>query len=200
MSHRGIQDLGKVQMSNKTRKRVFCPKFEFRIDCRFGEVLEACAHRPGGKPTWITPELLAGYLQLHEMGYAHSFECWEDGCLVGGAFGIQIGGMMSCDSMFHRVSNAGIFAWGQALLRMKDRGYAFVDVNCVTPAFAQFGEEWVPQWRFEGILRSVARMRRPPSLDDAHVTPSLPTAIRMTLPIAWAAGGIYRRLWGIMRG
>jgi hypothetical protein len=88
---------------------------------------------------------------------------------------------MSIDSVFHHVSNAGMAVYGQTLLRLKDRGFKLIDVNYVSGPFARFGEEWVPQWKFEELM---AQMRREsPSVSDDRPAPALPAAVAGMLPI-----------------
>jgi hypothetical protein len=116
------------------------------------------------------------------MGFAHSFEAWDGQRLVAGAFGLQLGSIMSIDSVFHRASNAGIAVYGQTLLRLRERGFKLVDVNYVSASFARFGEEWVPQWRFEQLLRQFISQR--PSLCDDKPAPRLPFKFRVLLPIS----------------
>ena len=81
--------------------------FEVTIDRAFREVMEACA-APGPKRrnTWITTEFIDAYTQLHKAGHAHSVECWQNGTLVGGIYGVAIGGLFAGESMFHHANNA----------------------------------------------------------------------------------------------
>jgi hypothetical protein len=116
------------------------------------------------------------------MGFAHSFEAWDGDKLVAGAFGLQVGAIMTIDSVFHHVSNAGMAVYGQTLLRLRDRGFKLVDVNYVSGPFARFGEEWVPQWRFEELLREL--MSQHPTLADDKPAPRLPAGVSRMLPVS----------------
>ena len=182
--HRGIQWLDRIQLPRKSqhRKYILQPQFDIRFDTAFEQVLRACADPQREGKTWICDELCRAYCGLHEMGFAHSFEAWDGDRLVAGAFGLQLGAVMSIDSVFHRASNAGIAVYGQTLLRLRERGFKLVDVNYVSQSFARFGEEWVPQWRFEQLLRQFIHER--PSLCDDRPNPRLPIKLRALLPIS----------------
>jgi len=181
--HRGVQWLDKIHLPTKSqhRKYILEPKFTIKFDTAFDQVVRACADLKREGKTWIRDELSRAYTALHRMGFAHSFEAWDGDRLVAGAFGLQMGAVMSIDSVFHHVSNAGIAVYGQTLLRLKDRGFKLIDVNYVSGPFARFGEEWVPQWKFEELM---AQMRREsPSVSDDRPAPALPAAVAGMLPI-----------------
>src|SRR5437763_4427493 len=88
-SHRGVQFLDKVQFPRKQKRYIFSPQFEIRHDTAFEETIRGCAQAPRDVKCWISPELERGLVALHRMGFAHSYEAWHEGKLVGGAFGIQ---------------------------------------------------------------------------------------------------------------
>lgn len=191
-SHRGVQYLDKVEFPRKERRYIFSPRFEIRYDTAFEEVLTGCADLGREGRTWISKELFTGYLNLHRLGHAHSYEAWQDGQLVGGAFGVQIGGFISCESMFHRVSNASKAAWGQTLLYLKERGFAWVDTNCVASHRVEYGEQWVAQWKFEEMLREA--MQRPTCFAEDGRCAMLPWQIRLGLPVARVGEALGKRL------
>jgi leucyl/phenylalanyl-tRNA--protein transferase len=181
--HRGVQWLDKIQLPKKSqhRKYILEPKFTIRIDTAFEQVVRACADLGREGKTWIRDELVRGYGALHRMGFAHSFEAWDGDRLVAGAFGLQMGALMSIDSVFHHVSNAGMAVYGQTLLRLQERGFKLIDVNYVSGPFARFGEEWVPQWRFEQLLAEM--MGQHPTLADDRPAPRLPGGVARMLPV-----------------
>lgn len=181
--HRGVQWLDKIQLPKKSQhlKYILQPKFTIKYDTAFDQVVRACADLKREGKTWIREELFRAYCALHKLGFAHSFEAWDGDKLVAGAFGLQMGSIMSIDSVFHHVSNAGIAVYGQTLLRLKDRGFKLVDVNYVSGPFARFGEEWVPQWRFEELLAGM--MNGHPTFSDGCAAPVLPRRLAMWLPI-----------------
>jgi leucyl/phenylalanyl-tRNA--protein transferase len=184
--HRGIQWLDKIQLPKKSQhlKYILQPKFTIKFNTAFDQVVRACADLKREGKTWIREELFRGYCALHKLGFAHSFEAWDGDKLVAGAFGLQMGSMMSIDSVFHHVSNAGMAVYGQTLLRLKDRGFKLVDVNYVSGPFARFGEEWVPQWKFEELLAQMLKER--PTIADGVAAPVLPESISVVLPFSRA--------------
>jgi leucyl/phenylalanyl-tRNA--protein transferase len=182
-THRGVQMLGDtIVIPAKQRCYIFNRGFELRFNHAFERVVRHCADRtrdPDGA-TWLDESLVQGYLALRRLGFAYSFEAWRDGELAGGGFGVQLGASVSVDSMFHLVDNASKAAYVLMLLRLRDRGFAFVDVNEPTPHFARWGAEWVPGWRFDRMRRDA--LTRKASLDDATDAPALPWRIRAALP------------------
>ena len=80
-------------------------RFEIRVDTAFDDVVAGCAD-PGRRGGWITDEIAAAYGRLHRLGWAHSVECWQDGALAGGLYGVAVGGLFAGESMFHRVRDA----------------------------------------------------------------------------------------------
>lgn len=192
--HRGVHLLKTIAVPKGQRRYVFSPKFEIRYNTAFERVLMGCADPSRTGFTWIIPPLMKGYMQLHEMGFAHSFEAWLNGELVGGCFGVQIGGYISVESMYHKVSHASKAAYGQTLMRLKERGFALVDSNPVSDPSRNYGEEWIPQWRFEKLLQSAMRLK--PSLIDGIACPCLPRPVRLQLPLFRFARKVRDRLWG----
>jgi leucyl/phenylalanyl-tRNA--protein transferase len=191
-SHRGIQWLDKVEFPRKQKRYIFSPLFEIRYDTAFEDVVMGCAMNRGEDRSWVNRDLVKGLVRLHEMGFAHSFEAWHDGKLVGGAFGTQLGSMITCDSMFHRMSNASKAAYGQTLLHLHKRGFKVVDTNGVANHMVNYGEEWMPRWQFEHLV--YACLKDSPSLIDSRPCPTLPWEIRAILPPLRAARWIAHRL------
>jgi leucyl/phenylalanyl-tRNA--protein transferase len=193
-SHRGLQFLDKVEFPRKQKRYIFSPQFEIRYDTAFEEVIRGCADRSGNvqNETWIGDAYLRGMIALHRMGFAHSFEAWHEGKLVGGAFGVQLGSMISCDSMFHRMSNASKAAYGQTLVHLQKRGFRVVDTNGVANHQVNYGEEWVPHWRYERLILEC--LRESPTLTDARPNPALPWEVRALIPALRPTRMILRRL------
>jgi leucyl/phenylalanyl-tRNA---protein transferase len=115
---RGVLLPGGVHASRSLRRSL--RQFEMRVDTAFSEVVAACAD-PGREGRWITPEIVDAYTELHALGWAHSIETWRDGELVGGLYGLAVGGLFAGESMFHRVTDAS----KAAVLAMA--GYVFAD-------------------------------------------------------------------------
>lgn len=191
-SHRAVQPLGQIHIGDKQKREVFAKKFELRIDAAFDETIERCADpsRDGGN--WIYPEVRRVFKTLHRLGFAHSFETWEAGKLVGGWFGIQIGGFVTCESMFHDASNAGKAAYVRGLIHLRDRGFTFVDVNFLSDHLARWGARYIHQWRFEDMLRKAAF--EPRAVIDGAPALTLPLSLRAAFPIARVFYGIRRRI------
>src|SRR5205814_7574513 len=103
---------------------------------RFSEVIEACAKR---EDTWINPEIMESYNQLHRLGYAHSVEAWREGKLTGGLSGIAVGGAFFGESMFHRERDASKIALVALVHRLRARRFALLDTQWLTPHLQQFG-------------------------------------------------------------
>jgi len=130
---------------------------------------------------------------LHRIGFAHSFEAWQAGQLVGGCFGVQLGSIMTCDSMFHKVSNASKAAYGQMLVQLRDRDFKLVDTNGVAKHHVQYGEEWLPQWQFEQLIYDALKARA--TLSENHPPPPpLPFSIRTMIPMLRLKRAITRHI------
>lgn len=113
-------------------------RFELRVDTAFESVVLACADpaRPHG---WITPEIVAAYGRLHDLGWAHSIETWQDDRLVGGLYGVGIGAFFAGESMFHHVTDASKAAVAGMAAVMSTCEHALVDVQWSTPHLASLG-------------------------------------------------------------
>ena len=193
-SHRGVQWLDKVEFPRKQKRYIFSPAFEIRYDTAFEEVIRGCADLAREGKTWISEEYIRGMVALNKMGFAHSYEAWSEGKLVGGGFGVQLGSMLTCDSMFHRVSNASKAAYGQMLVRARERGFKLVDTNGVASHQVNYGEEWTPQWKFEGTLYECLGARPAPTLVDGNAYPELPWQIRLMLPVLRVGRKVNRKM------
>jgi leucyl/phenylalanyl-tRNA--protein transferase len=127
--------LRKVHKSTKSDGR-----WQVRFDTAFEQVMRACAApRRDSSGTWISEDIIDGYCALHRMGYAHSSECWLDGELVGGAYGVSIGRMFYGESMFARVSDASKIALAYLVHFLKQNGVALIDCQQETSHLAHLG-------------------------------------------------------------
>ena len=133
---RAIIDLEEFKIPRSLRLTMKKKIFELRLNSRFEEVMRACGHRT---ETWISEEIVRSYLQLHRMGFAHSVECWRSGELVGGLYGVALGGAFFGESMFSRERDASKVALAHLVERMKLRGYELLDTQFLTPHLARFG-------------------------------------------------------------
>lgn len=136
-----------------------CP-YSVTFNRAFRQVMTACAE-PGPKRglTWITPEFIAAYTRLHELGHAHSVECWQDDQLVGGIYGVAMGGLWAGESMFHRADNASKVVLVHLVEHLKARGFGLFDVQMVTPATKPLGALAIPRREYLARLNQVIARR-----------------------------------------
>jgi leucyl/phenylalanyl-tRNA--protein transferase len=146
---RAILPLDGLQVSRSLRKS--CARFEVRVDTAFDAVVEACAD-PTRAGRWITDEIATAYGRLHRLGWAHSVETWRDGRLVGGLYGVGIGGLFAGESMFHHETDASKVALVGLVERLRARGAALLDVQWATPHLRSLGVVEVPQATYLGLL------------------------------------------------
>jgi leucyl/phenylalanyl-tRNA--protein transferase len=156
---RAIFELDQFHVSRSLAKFMRRQPFEITLDQAFRRVMEGCAEEsPGRGQTWVTPDFLEAYSRLHEQGHAHSVECWQAGALVGGIYGVSIGGFFAGESMFHRVGNASKVALCQLVHRLRERGFALFDIQMVTPATRQLGALEIPRSEYlQRLQRAVER-------------------------------------------
>jgi len=135
---RGIFELDGFRVPRSLAKVLRRGIFTVTVNHAFRQVMEGCS-RPGERGQWITPPFIEAYTQLHELGHAHSVECWHGGELAGGIYGVAMGGFFAGESMFYRVSNASKVALYHLIERLKMRGFALFDIQMLTPITAQLG-------------------------------------------------------------
>ena len=135
---RGVIDFKQLRISRSLAKVVRRGTFHCTLDRAFEEVIRACSEtpRPG---SWITESFIQAYIRLHQAGVAHSVECWHDGRLVGGVYGVAVDGLFAGESMFYRVSNASKVALVYLVERLQEWGYRLLDVQMVTPVTESMG-------------------------------------------------------------
>ena len=134
-----ILNLDDFVLRRSLRKRL--KHFEIRFNTAFGDVVRACATtpRPGQEGSWILPEMVEAYEVLHAMGYAHSVEAWQEGRLVGGLYGVEVGGMFCGESMFAHVSDASKAAFTALVEHLKARGFEMIDAQVPTEHLKSLG-------------------------------------------------------------
>jgi leucyl/phenylalanyl-tRNA---protein transferase len=138
-------------------------RFEIRLDTAFECVIRSCAEaeRPGGGGTWITPDMLGAYCELHQLGFAHSAEAYQDGQLVGGLYGVSLGSVFFGESMFARVPDASKAAFATLVPQLERWGFDLIDCQQHTHHLARFGAVLWPRRRYlEALARGVARETR----------------------------------------
>lgn len=129
--------------------------FKITTDTAFEEVINNCARikRNGSQGTWLTEEMIRAYIILHDLGYAHSVESWHDNELVGGLYGIAIGGVFFGESMFTKMSNASKAAFVEIVENLKMWGFVIIDCQVVTRHLINMGAKTIPRSQFLGILK-----------------------------------------------
>ncbi|HXI86724.1 MAG TPA: leucyl/phenylalanyl-tRNA--protein transferase [Parvularculaceae bacterium] len=150
---RGALQLEKARAPKKLKRLIAREPFEVRFDTAFGEVIAACAAcGEGREETWINDPIEDVYRELHRLGYAHSVECYDQGVLVGGLYGVALGGVFCGESMFSRVDNASKIALAYLIARLKIGGFKLLDTQFHTDHLAQFGVEKVANDDYQRLL------------------------------------------------
>ena len=159
---RGVIPLEGVTVSRSLRARLRRSGWETTVDRAFAAVLAGCADRRGDLReggTWITPPMRVAYQRLHDLGHAHSLEVWAGAELVGGLYGVGVGGVFTGESMFHLASDASKVALVDLTARLTEAGGCLIDVQMVTPHLASLGARDLPRADFLDLL---ARARNDP--------------------------------------
>lgn len=157
---RGIIPLDGLRVSRSLRRS--CARYDVRVDTAFETVIDACGD-PGREGRWITPDIRAAYLELHELGWVHSVEAWSaDGTLAGGLYGVAVGGLFAGESMFHHRTDASKVALVSLVGLLRQGGATLLDVQWVTPHLASLGAVELPRARYLALVR------------DAVAQPTLP--------------------------
>jgi leucyl/phenylalanyl-tRNA---protein transferase len=118
-------------------------RFTVTVNQEFGRVIQACSKAHG--ETWISPEIIRSYCELHRLGFAHSIETRVDGILAGGLYGVHLGGAFFGESMFHNVTDASKVALAALVERMRKGGFLLLDTQWSTPHLEQFGTMEIPR-------------------------------------------------------
>ncbi|BCR03907.1 leucyl/phenylalanyl-tRNA--protein transferase [Desulfuromonas versatilis] len=152
---RCVLDLADLKISRSLAKVLRQGVFELSFDRAFAQVIDACAElrRQGGAGTWITPEMKLAYGELHQKGYAHSVECWHQGQLAGGLYGVCLGRCFFGESMFHRVSNASKVALVGLVSHLAQRRFALLDCQMPTSHLISLGARCISRDEFLQRLR-----------------------------------------------
>lgn len=155
---------GELRVSRSLRRRVASGIFEVRVDADFRGVIEACAHtsRRGQAGTWITREMIEAYVEMHRRGYGHSVECWRDGRLVGGLYGLAIGRVFFGESMFSHETDASKVALVALVAQLQRVGVELVDCQQETGHLASLGARPISRARFAGLLAELINSTDPP--------------------------------------
>jgi len=159
-TRRGVIPLDGLHVPRRLRRVLRRGGFEVRCDTAFAEVMRGCAEASETRPsTWINEEIVRLYTGLFERGAAHSVECWLDGELAGGLYGVSLGAAFFGESMFSRASEASKVALVHLVARLRLGGYRLLDTQFLTPHLAQFGAIEIPRARYHRLLAEALRYR-----------------------------------------
>lgn len=157
---RGVILPGRFRASRSLMKTVRRGTFEMRVDTAFAEVLDRCAEpAPGRRDTWINEPIRELYLQLYRMGFAHSVESWREGRLVGGLYGVSLGGAFFGESMFSRATDASKVALVHLWDRLMAGGYRLLDTQFLTEHLSQFGAIEIDRADYHRLLEEALEVR-----------------------------------------
>lgn len=152
---RGIIPLDGLTVSSRLARTVKSGRFDIRMDHDFDAVIDGCAAPAEGRhSTWINARIRRLYGALFRMGHCHTVEAWRDGRLVGGLYGVSLGGAFFGESMFHRETDASKVALVHLVARLKADGFVLLDTQFVTPHLATLGAVEVPRNRYQRLLEA----------------------------------------------
>lgn len=157
---RAIIELDRFHVSRRLARRIRSDQFRVTVNQDFLGVVAGCAApRHPGDGIWLTPTLARVYAALHKQGHAHSVEVWRDEQLVGGVYGMAIGGFFAGESMFHRATDASKIALAFLVRRLRERGFSLFDIQLATPHTRRLGASEIPRKQFLRRLRKATRER-----------------------------------------
>jgi leucyl/phenylalanyl-tRNA--protein transferase len=172
---RGVIPLNGFHVPRRLARVVKSDRFTVTRDTAFVDVMRACAApRPGHPQSWINAEIIRLYTALHVAGYAHSVECWRDGELAGGLYGVHLGAAFFGESMFSRRTDASKVALVHLVATLKLGGFTLLDTQFLTPHLAHFGAvEIAREIYMEELRKAIAGAGYWPASSGSAVRPSL---------------------------
>ena len=175
---RGVIPLDAFHVPRRLARTVRSDRFTITGDVAFVDVMRACAEpMPGREQSWINAEILRLYTALHASGHAHSLECWRDGKLVGGLYGVSLGAAFFGESMFSRERDASKVALVHLVAHLIEGGYELLDTQFITEHLARFGTIEIPRSEYMSRLkRAIARQAYWSAPSGKGVNPSLSVA------------------------
>lgn len=164
----------KLKIHRSLKKTLKRQPFGLRCNRDFAGVLAGCAApRPGQDGTWITPSMQHAYLELHRLGFAHSIECWQEGMLVGGLYGVYLGRVFFGESMFSRVKDASKVALVALCHGILGHRPELIDCQFSTPHLVSLGAEPIPRPEFLRLLKHLIPHACSPALPKLPLTRSV---------------------------
>lgn len=162
---RAILELDQIHVSRRLARTIRSGKFAVTCDRDFAAVIAGCAApRRDGGDTWVIDEMKLAYFRMHQLGHAHSVEAWCGGELVGGVYGLAIGGLFAGESMFHRVRDASKVALVALVGHLMHRGYVLFDIQQLTTHMQRMGAVEIP--RAEYLRRLNSAVDQPVTFGD----------------------------------
>ena len=152
---RGVLKFENLKMPSSLKKKMKSyAHITYTRNQNFVDVIEACSYqkRKNQTGTWISDEIIEAYVEFHKAGYAHSWEVWEEGKLVGGGYGVLLKGVFSGESLFHHKTNMSKLALLKMVEDLKAQGLKWMDTQMVTPLLKSFGAEEVPKKQYLKLL------------------------------------------------
>jgi leucyl/phenylalanyl-tRNA---protein transferase len=162
---RMVLPISEFKLHRSLKKTLRNTRYEIRVDQNFEAVMRGCAEpRPDQDGTWITDAIIAAYSELHRAGFAHCLECWIDGELAGGLYGIALGRMFFGESMFMRRTDASKIPFAHLVIQLRRWNFELIDCQQETAHLARFGARPVPRKDFvmqvERLIHSEAKVPR----------------------------------------
>ena len=143
----------RFHVSRRLRRTIRQGNFEIRMDSKFRQVMRFCAETtPDRKRTWISEEIIDLYYSLHKSGYAHSVETWRDGKLIGGLYGVSVGGLFAGESMFSRATDSSKVALVHLIEHLRSKGFVLLDIQFMTSHLKRFGAINIPRKEYHRRL------------------------------------------------
>lgn len=157
---RAVIPLEGFHVSRSLERTLRLGRFTVTYNGAFAEVIAGCADRGGDESTWINDEIREVYTELHRRGHAHSVEVWVEGALAAGVYGLQLGGAFFAESKFHRVRDMSKVALAQLVSRLREREFALLEVQYVTPHLRRFGAVEIPHRVYVERLEAALSLAR----------------------------------------
>lgn len=155
---RAILEFNNLYVSKRLARTLRGDKFQVTFNQDFDEVVKGCAYRPE-EGTWITPEVAKAYGKFHQLGHAHSVEVWQNGSLVGGLYGVAIGGLFAGESMFSTVSDASKIALVALVDRLKQKGFQLFDLQIINDHTSMMGATEIPRDSYLARIKTAVKLK-----------------------------------------